>query len=47
MRVGVGDVTQSPEEYELWAAKGKGKNIPIRRGNKQHTEMGLEELYRN
>lgn len=47
MSVDAGGVTQSPEGYELWAAKGKGKNIPIRRGNKQNTEMGIEKRHRN
>lgn len=43
----VGGAKQSLEGYEGWVAKGRGKNIPISRGNKQNTEMGTEKRHRN
>lgn len=47
MGVDVGGVPQSPEGQEVWAARGKGNNIPIRRGSKLNTEMGTDKRYRN
>lgn len=42
-----GGVKQGPCRYEVWEAKERGKNIPIRKGNRQNAEVEIEKQYRN
>lgn len=41
-----GGVKQGLERLEVWVARWRGKNVSLRRNNKQSTETGTEKRYR-